>query len=217
MKNYFKSLKRFITFNLFFSALNSLYRNYFQTRRSKFGYIDKTSRVRFPILIKGIENVYLYENTHILGHSLLITTKAKFIMKKNSATAEGLTVVTGSHPSVVGELFIKNAEDDIQIVKDVVVEEDVWLAANVTLLAGVVIGRGAVVGSASVCRNSVPPYAIVIGNPAKIIGFKFSPEEVVLHERTLYPENERICIEVLEKNYNKYFLNRISEIKSFLK
>jgi acetyltransferase-like isoleucine patch superfamily enzyme len=138
-------------------------------------------------------------------------------MKKNSATAEGLTVVTGSHPSVVGELFLKNAEDDIQIVKDVIVEEDVWIAANVTLLAGVVIGRGAVVGSGAVCRNAVPPYAIVVGNPAKIIGFKFSPEEIVLHEKALYPENERISIEILTKNYNKYFLNRIGEIKSFLK
>jgi acetyltransferase-like isoleucine patch superfamily enzyme len=104
-------------------------------------------------------------------------------MKKNSASAEGLTVVTGSHPQVVGELFLEKAAIDIQEAKDVIVEEDVWLAANVTLLSGVNIGRGAIVGSGSVCRNEVPPYAIVLGNPAKIIGFKFSPEEIIQHER----------------------------------
>jgi hypothetical protein len=76
------SIKKKITFNLFLSSLNGIYRNYFQVRRSKFGFIDKTARVRFPILIKGIENVYLYEKTHILGNSQIIATKAKFIMKK---------------------------------------------------------------------------------------------------------------------------------------
>ena len=211
-----KNLKKLITFNLFFSSLNGLYRNYFQVRRSKFGYIDKTSRVRFPILIKGVENVFLYEHTHILGNSLLITTKANFIMKKNSASAEGLTVITGSHPVVVGELFLEKAEDDTQEAKDVIVEEDVWLAANVTLLSGVTIGRGAIIGSGSVCRNSVPPYSIVIGNPAKVIGFKFSPEEVIKHEILLYREDERISLEKLTSNYNKYFVNRINSIKSFL-
>lgn len=206
-----------ISYNLLLSSINGIYRNYFQTKRKKFGFIDNTARVRFPILIKGIENVYLHENTHILGHSKLITTKAKFIMKKNSASAEGLLVVTGSHPAVVGEFFITEAANDIQEAKDVVVEEDVWLAANVTLLAGVVVGRGAVIGSGSVCRNSVPPYAIVIGNPAKVVGFKFSPEETILHEKLLYNENERLSLDLLEKNYNRYFLNRINEIKTILK
>ena len=210
-------IKKQISYNLFLSALNGIYRNYFQTRRSKFGHIDATSRVRFPLLIKGIENVFLYENTHILGHSQIITTQAKFIMKKNSASAEGLMVVTGSHPAIVGELFLEKAADDVQDAKDVVVEEDVWLAANVTLLAGVVVGRGAVVGSGAVCRNSVPPYAIVIGNPAKIVGFKFTPIETIQHEKVLYKEEDRYSLDFLEKNYNKYFINKIEDIKAFIK
>jgi len=75
-------LRKKISFNLFLSAIDAIYRNYFITRRSLFGYIDCTSRVRFPILIKGIENVYMYENTHIMGQSIIIATKVKFIMKK---------------------------------------------------------------------------------------------------------------------------------------
>ena len=46
------------SYNLFLSALIAIYRNYFRTRRSKFGYIAPTARVRFPITIKGIENIY---------------------------------------------------------------------------------------------------------------------------------------------------------------
>jgi serine acetyltransferase len=105
---------------------------------------------------------------------------------------------------------------DVQTAKDVVVEEDVGIYSNVTLLSGITIGRGAVIGSGSVCRRSIPPYAIVAGNPAKVIGFRFSPEEVIEHEKVLYPETERLQFELLQKNYQKYFLSRHKEIKSFL-
>ena len=206
-----------ISYNLFLSAMVCLYRNYFKARRKRFGYIAPSARVRFPILIKGIENVYLYENSHILGNALIITTKAKFIMKKNSGASEGLTIVTGNHPLVRGELFLEKAGDnDIQNAKDVIIEEDVGLGAGVTILQGVVIGRGAIVGGGSVIRNSVPPYAIIAGNPAKIVGFRFSPPATIEHEKVLYPENERLSLELLKENYQKYFITRMKEIKAFL-
>jgi len=186
-------------------------------RRSRFGYIHPKARVRFPILIKGIENVFMYENTHILGHSKIISTQARFVMKKNSAAAEGLTIVTGNHIAFKGEYFIEKAGDlDIQVPKDVIVEEDVGIYSNVTILAGVTVGRGTIIGSGSVCRKSIPPYAIIMGNPAKIIGFKLTPEEVIEHEKLLYPENERLSLDFLQKNYDKYFINRRKEIRSFL-
>jgi len=209
-------IKKAISYNLFFSALNAIYRNYFQVRRSKFGFIDKTSRVRYPILIKGIENVFMHENTHIMGHSILITTKAKFVMKKNSASAERLMVVTGNHPAVPGKLFVDIAADDVQDARDVVVEEDVWLAANVTLLSGCQVGRGAIIGNGAVCRGRIPPYAIVIGNPAKVIGFRFTPEEAETHEASLYPKPDRIDGANFKSNYEKYFLRRASELKSYI-
>lgn len=209
-------LRKTLSFNLFLSSFNAIYRNYFQARRYKFGYIDRTSRVRFPVLIKGIENVYLYENTCILGGAKILATKARFVMKKNSSASEGLTVVTGNHPYYKGEPFRIKAALDVQIAKEVIVEEDVVLYTNVTLLAGVVVGRGAVVGSGSVCRTSIPPYAIVLGNPAKVIGFKLFPKQIVEHEKALYPENECLSLEFLEKNYAKYFTRKISEINSFL-
>ena len=94
-------------------------------------------------------------------------------------------------------------------------EEDVEIGSDVTLLAGVHIGRGAAVGSGSVVRNSIPPYAIAIGNPCKIVGFTFTPEQIIEHEKILYPENERLPLEKLEKNYKKYFLDRMKDIRSF--
>lgn len=211
-------LKKQLSNNLFLSAITNIYRRYFSVRRKKFGFIDKTARVRYPIVIKGINNVYLYENTHIMGDSMVIATRAKFIMMRNSGSAEGLTVVTGNHYPVLGEWKrIRSVGADEQIAKDVVVEEDVWLAANVTLLSGVRIGRGSTIGAGSVCTKSVPPYAIVMGNPAKVIGFNFTPEEIIEHEKALYPEDKRLPIELLITNYNRYFKSKTKEIMSFIK
>lgn len=55
---------------------------------------------------------------------------------------------------------------------------DVWIAQNSIIRAGVEIGNGAVVGAGSVVTKSIPPYAIVAGNPARIIRYRFS-EEVI--------------------------------------
>lgn len=216
--NIFLKTRIYFRKNMFISAIVSLYRNYFAISRKRFGYIDKTSRLNFPILIRGIENVYLYEDTHILSNSMILAPEAKFIMKRFSGAAQGFTVITGNHYPAVGEWFSSRSKDaNILDSKDVIVEEDVWIAANVTLLSGVVVGRGSTIGAGSVCRNNIPPYAIVAGNPAKIVGFNFSPEEIIEHEKKLYPENERLKYDYLEKNYNKYFINRILEIKTFLK
>ena len=52
----------------------------------------------------------------------------------------------------------------------VIIEDDVWIGSKVTILDGVTIGQGAVVGAGSVVTKSVPPYAIAVGIPARVIG-----------------------------------------------
>ena len=56
---------------------------------------------------------------------------------------------------------------------DLLIDDDVWIGANVSIIAGTkCIGRGAVVGAGSVVNKPVPPYAIVVGAPAKVIGYR---------------------------------------------
>ncbi|MBO7636557.1 MAG: galactoside O-acetyltransferase [Paludibacteraceae bacterium] len=155
---------------------------------------------------------------------LIMNTRAKFIFKKWSGAASGLTVITGNHMSVPGKhhkMVSDKDKDEIDINhefdKDVVVNEDVWLGVNVILMAGVTIGRGAIVGAGAVVRYDVPPYAIVTGNPAKVVGFRFTPGITVQHEEELYPEEERLSEELLQENYKKYFVSRIKDIQDYLK
>lgn len=59
-----------------------------------------------------------------------------------------------------------------------VIGSDVWIGANATLIGGITVGHGAVIGTESVVTKDVPPYAIVAGNPAKVVRMRFNEQQV---------------------------------------
>lgn len=59
---------------------------------------------------------------------------------------------------------------------DVVIGSDVWLGMGCTILSGVTIGHGAVVAACAVVTRDVEPYAIVAGNPARVVRWRFDEE-----------------------------------------
>lgn len=61
---------------------------------------------------------------------------------------------------------------------DIVIGSDAWVTFGTWVLGGVTIGDGAVVGTGAVVAKDVPPYAIAVGNPAKIIGYRHSEEHI---------------------------------------
>lgn len=83
-----------------------------------------------------------------------------------------------------------------------------WLGINVTLLNGAHIGRGCIVGAGCVVSGNTPPYSVIAGNPWRIVKFVFSPEEIIEHEKVLYPEDERIPLDVLQRNYHEWIERR---------
>jgi len=52
---------------------------------------------------------------------------------------------------------------------------DVWVGANASILRGRHVGTGAIVGAGTVVNKDVPPYAVVAGNPARIVRYRFEP------------------------------------------
>lgn len=61
---------------------------------------------------------------------------------------------------------------------DIIVSNDVWFGYNSIVLSGVKIGNGVVIGAGSVITKDIPDYAIVAGNPARIVKMRFSDEEI---------------------------------------
>jgi len=110
------------------------------------------------------------------------------------------------------------AHDGVKLTKaDTIIGKRCHIGYAAFINSGIRIGNGAIIAAGAVVLKNVPPYAIVVGNPGKVVGFIMTPEEIVEYEKQQYPEEERIPLEVLQKNYKKYFLDRKEEIKNYLR
>jgi chloramphenicol O-acetyltransferase type B len=67
----------------------------------------------------------------------------------------------------------RHIKNPISTKGDVIIGSDVWLCANCTVLSGVTIGHGAVIASGAVVSRNVEPYAIMAGNPAQRVRWRF--------------------------------------------
>ncbi len=98
------------------------------------------------------------------------------------------------------------------------IEKNVRIGTGTIIMEGCKrIGKEARIGAGSVIRSNIPPYAIVIGNPAKIIGFALSPEELETYEEGMYTTEERTNIDQFKKIYERYLSSRSKDIIKLLK
>ena len=101
---------------------------------------------------------------------------------------------------------------------DIVLGDDVWIGLGSIILSGVTIGQGAVVAAGSVVTKDVPPYAIVGGNPAKVIKYRFEPEVIEkLLSFNFKKLDDDIVKELKEKLYQEITKDNVDEILSEIK
>lgn len=150
--------------------------------------------------LKGLYNLSIGDGSSIPKGSVFYCTEAPLTIGRKVIFGPNPTIITGDHRiNVVGKFIMDSNEKLPENDAPVVIEDDVWCGANVTILKGVTIGRGSVVAAGAVVTKSCPPYSIIGGVPAKVLKRRFSKEEIIEHERNLYPEDERLSIEELEK------------------
>ena len=77
---------------------------------------------------------------------------------------------------------------------DVIIGNDVWIGSNVTIMSGVTIGDGVVIANNSHVVKDVEPYSLIGGNPAKLIKYRFTPEQIekLLEIKWWYWDDEKI-------------------------
>lgn len=113
---------------------------------------------------------------------------------RDRSIAEGVRIINGNHPiglksthAVFHNPMFGYCDDWIGgPLNATVIGNDVWIGANAVILPEVNrIGHGAVIGAGAVVNRDVPDYGVVLGNPARVVKYRFSDETIaaLLEER----------------------------------
>lgn len=136
---------------------------------------------------KGLWNLSIGEGTSIPKGSVFYCTKAPLTIGKKVIFGPRPTIITGDHRyDIIGNYIIDNTEKLPENDAPITIEDDVWCGANVTILKGVTIGRGSIIAAGAVVTKDIPPYSIAGGIPAKVLKLRFTPDQIIEHEKILY-------------------------------
>lgn len=159
-----------------------------------------------PFNISEFSKISIGPYTKIRSGFVFLGHNGTFTIKKYATIAFNCVVVTDGHtPTLKVPQIISGSYHINDKVADIVINEAAWIGVNCILLPGTVIGRGAIIGAGSMVNKRIPPYAVAVGSPAKIIASTFSIDEIIEHEIALYPPEERFTRQELEDIFSKYY------------
>ena len=152
----------------------------------------------------GEININCHSDKYVLhiGHCCSIGPEVLFVLSADHSTK--------SISTFPFKRYVLGINEDPGISKgDIEIGDDVWIGTRATILSGVSIGQGAVIAACSVVTKDVPPYAIVGGNPAHIIKYRFDEATISrlikLDYSKINRENVKQNLEMLYSNYKKEF------------
>lgn len=114
----------------------------------------------------------------IIGKFCQIAAGVEFVM--NGANHQMNAVSTFPFYTLEGWDMAPPDRSDLPLRGDTVIGNDVWIGQNAVILPGVTIGNGAIIGANSVVGSDVPPYTIMVGNPARELRRRFDDELIDL-------------------------------------
>lgn len=118
----------------------------------------------------------------VIGKFCALARGVKFIMNGANHKLSGIS----TYPFQIfgnGWEKVMPAAEDLPYKGDTVIGNDVWIGYEALFMPGVKVGNGAIVSSKSVVTGDVPAYAIVGGNPAKVIRYRFDSETIARLEQ----------------------------------
>jgi acetyltransferase-like isoleucine patch superfamily enzyme len=152
---------------------------YFQDLRVGVG-----TTIRAPDKISIGRNVEIGAYTTIacngmIGNGVLISSNVGIVGRcDHDYKAIGVHIVDS--PWIYGEKARPRDKKDSITIKD-----NVWIGHGAILLSDIIIGMGSIIAAGAVVTKDVAPYTIVAGNPAKKIKDRFTPDEILEHEKLL--------------------------------
>lgn len=145
------------------------------------------------------ETTTIGNNVYIGPNSSIRSTHGSISIGNHVLIGPSVQIHGGNHERKTTGIFLDQEKKQKGQDPDLIIEDDVWIGANAIILKGVHIGRGAMIGAGTIVTKDVPPYAIVVGNPGRVLSYVFTPEQVKEHEKLLYPENNRTNLDLMHK------------------
>ena len=121
--------------------------------------LDAGSYIAAPLQGVCMEMVTIGKNVYINSNALMMS-RGGITIEDDVMIAANISLLTNNHDPY---------EREILLCKPIVIRQGAWIGAGATILPGVTVGKYAIVGAASVVTHDVPDYAVVVGNPAKVI------------------------------------------------
>ncbi len=132
---------------------------------------DHASIQRYTILetIRG-GTITIGQHTHIQSGCNLTAALGHIVIGDYVQLAPRCALYPYQHG--IHDLNIPIAKQPITSKGSIVIEDDAWLGVGVIVMDGVTIGQGAVIGAGAVVTQDIPPRAIAVGVPARVIGYR---------------------------------------------
>lgn len=120
------------------------------------------------VTLWGPGKIIIGKRTEIGINSVIYATQ-RVEIGDNALLAENCYIIDSNH-GIARDNLIREQKS---IVKGpVIIGEGAWLGAGVKVLSGVRIGKGAVIGAGAVVNSNIPDYAIAVGVPARVVGYR---------------------------------------------
>jgi acetyltransferase-like isoleucine patch superfamily enzyme len=159
-------------YRLFYNLGNRIYKKIGYNHLRKIYLRTSCKEVGTNVLPQGEvsgfhKNVIIKDNCSFNGMKIIGT--AEIVFGNYFHSGQDITIITDNHNY---ESEISIPYDKVRILKPVIIKDFVWVGHGVIIMGGVTIGEGVIVAAGSVVTKSIPDYAIVGGNPAKVIKFR---------------------------------------------
>jgi acetyltransferase-like isoleucine patch superfamily enzyme len=108
-----------------------------------------------------------------IGTGAVLDLTGNITIGEETEIADGVRIFTHKHHWNSSKDWRKNIQKTVPVTKvDLVIGDAVFIGTNAQLIGISSVGDGAVIGAGAVVTKDVPPYAVVVGNPAKIIKYR---------------------------------------------
>jgi acetyltransferase-like isoleucine patch superfamily enzyme len=125
----------------------------------------------------GVPNLYAYSGNYVcrVGNFCSIAGDVAIILG-----GEHKIDTVSTYPFIETSVLTEacGARGNVDESDDVIIENDVWIGHRVTIVGGSYISNGAVIGAGAVVAGYVPPYAVMVGNPADILRYRFPKDQI---------------------------------------